>query len=51
MVNYDIIRTLKDEMGYKGWHELSQVELSNRFKNISSRKKLPDWNMEEEKYN
>ncbi len=51
MVNYEIICVLRDEMGCKGWHDLSEVELSNCFKTISSGEKLPDWNIEEEKFN
>jgi hypothetical protein len=51
MVDFDIIRILKNNMGYSSWSELSEVECAICFKNYSSKKALPDWNTEEETYN
>ncbi len=51
MVDYDIIRILKNYMGYLSWSELSEVERAICFNNYSSKKALPDWNTEEETYN
>ena len=52
MVDYDIIRVLRDDMGYSSWADLSKTELDLCFKNYSTTKNrsLPDWNIEEETY-
>ena len=52
MVDYDIIRVLRNNMGYSAWAELTDVECGICFKNYSNRKKaLPDWNIKEESFN
>lgn len=51
MVDYDIIRILKSNMGYSSWAEVSDTERAICFKNYSRNKVLPDWNIEEETYN
>jgi hypothetical protein len=51
MVDFDIIRILKNNMGYSSWSELSEAERAICFKNYSLKKALPDWNNEEETYN
>jgi hypothetical protein len=51
MVNYDIICILKNKMGYNGWSDLSEVERGFCFKNHTTMKELPDWNVQEERYN
>jgi hypothetical protein len=51
MVDYDIIRILKNNMGYSSWAEVSDTERAICFKNYSRNKILPDWNIEEETYN
>ena len=51
MVNFDIICILNIEMGFKCWTDLTELERSFRFKNYTTSKQLPDWNMEEESYN
>jgi hypothetical protein len=52
MVDYDIIRVLRNDMGYSAWDELTEVECGICFKNYSNRKTaLPDWNIEEESFN
>jgi hypothetical protein len=50
MVDYDIVCVLKEEMGLKSWSDLSDLELGFSFKNHTSKKSLPDWNIEEEKF-
>ena len=50
MVDYNIVCVLKEEMGFKSWSDLSDLELGFCFKNHSSKKNLPDWNIEEEKF-
>ncbi len=40
MVDYDIIRVLKNDMGYSSWSELTDVELGICFKNYSNMKKI-----------
>jgi hypothetical protein len=51
MVDYDILRVLKDEFGYKSWSDVSDVERAICFKGYSKGKALPDWNIEEEVFN
>jgi hypothetical protein len=51
MVDYDIIHILKTERGYNGWSDLSQVECGFCFKNHTTMKVLPDWNVQEMRYN
>jgi hypothetical protein len=52
MVNYDIIRVLRDDIGYSSWSDLSETERELCYKNYSTTKnrKLPDWNIEEEPF-
>ena len=49
MVNYDIIRVLKNHVGYKSWDEVSMTEREYCFKNYSPQSG-PMWNTVEEKY-
>jgi len=51
MVDYDILRVLKDEFGYKSWSDVSDVERAICFKGYSKGKALPDWNIQEEVFN
>jgi len=51
IVDYDIIRILKNNMGYSSWAEVSDTERAICFKNYSRNKILPDWNIEDETYN
>ncbi len=50
MVNYDIVHVLKEEMGFRSWSDMSELELGFCFKNHTSRKNLPDWNIKEENF-
>jgi hypothetical protein len=49
MVDYDIVCVLKEEMGFRSWSDMSELELVFCFRNHTSKKNLPDWNIEEEK--
>ncbi len=52
MVDYDIIRVLRNDMGYSAWAELTDVECVICCKKYSNKKTaLPDWNIEEESFN
>jgi hypothetical protein len=50
MVDYDIVHVLKDKMGFKSWSDMSELELGFCFRNHTSKKSLPDWNIKKEKY-
>jgi hypothetical protein len=51
MVDYNIIRVLKDNMGFKSWSDISETEHGYCFKRYSSKTALPDWETtEEERY-
>ena len=50
MVNYDIIRVLKNQVGYKSWDEVSITEREYCFKNYSPKSGLPMWNTVQENY-
>jgi hypothetical protein len=49
MVDYDIVHVLKEEMGFRSWSDMSELKLGFCFRNNTSKKNLPDWNIEEEK--
>ena len=51
MVDYDIIRVLKDDVGYKSWSDVSDAERAICFKGYSKGKALPDWDIQEEVFN
>jgi hypothetical protein len=51
MVDYDIDCVLKEEMGFRSWSNVSELELGFCFRNYTTNKSLPDWNIEEEEYN
>ena len=50
MVDYDIIRVLKNHVGYKSWDEVSSTEREYCFKNYSPQSGLPMWNTFQENY-
>ncbi len=50
MVYYDIIRVLKDHVGYKSWDDVSTTEREYCFKNYSSKPSLPMWKTVQENY-
>jgi hypothetical protein len=52
LVDYDIIRVLKNDMGYSSWSDLSNGDRDICYKGYATKKKnLPDWNIEEETFN
>ena len=51
MVDYDIIRVLKDYVGYTSWSEVPLSERAHCYRGYNSKTSLPDWNIDEEKYN
>ena len=52
MVDYDILRVLKNDMRYSSWSELSDDDRKICYKNYDTKKiNLPDWNIEEESWN
>jgi hypothetical protein len=50
MIDYDIVCVLKEEMGFGSWSDMSELELGFCFRNHTSKKNLPDWNIKEEKF-
>jgi hypothetical protein len=50
MVDYDIIRVLKNHVGYKSWDEVSITEREYCFKNYNPKSGLPMWNTVQENY-
>ncbi len=50
MVDYDIIRVLKNHVGYKSLDDVSTTEREYCFKNYSSKSSLPMWNTVQENY-
>ena len=50
MVDYDIIRVLKNHVGYKSWDDVSNTEREYCFKNYSPKSGLPMWNTVQENY-
>jgi len=52
MVDYDIIRVLKDNMGYKSWEEVGSKHMTKCFRDFNSDnfKKLSLWGVEQERY-
>ncbi len=51
MVDYDIIRILKDYVGYTSWSNVSLSEMGYCYRGYNSKTILPEWHIEEEKYN
>ena len=51
MVDYDIIRILKEYVGYTSWTEVPMTERGYCFRSYNAKTVLPDWDVEEEKYN
>ena len=52
MVDYDILRVLKNDMIYSSWSELSDDDREICYKGYGTKKiNLPDWNIEEESWN
>jgi hypothetical protein len=52
MVDYDIIRVLKDNIGYKSWEEVGRNNMKKCFRDYNSNnfENLSLWGMEQERY-
>jgi hypothetical protein len=50
MVDYDIIRVLKNHVGYKSWDDVPTNERGYCYKNYTSKTSLPMWNTIQENY-
>ncbi len=51
MVDYDIIRILKDYVGYTSWSDVPLSERGYCYRGYNAKTVLPEWHIEEEKYN
>ena len=51
MVDFDIIRILKEYVGYTSWSDVPMSERGMCYRNYNSKSFLPEWDIEEEKYN
>jgi len=51
MVDYDIIRILKEYVGYTAWSEVPMTERGYCFRGYNAKSVLPEWDLEEETYN
>jgi hypothetical protein len=51
MVDYDIIRILKDYVGYTSWSDVPLSERGYCYHGYNAKTVLPEWHIEEEKYN
>jgi hypothetical protein len=50
MVDYDIIRILKNYVGYSSWDDVPYNQKELCFKNYNAKMPLPNWNCDEEQY-
>jgi len=50
MVDYDIIRILKNYVGYSSWDDVPYNQKELCFKNYNAKMPLPNWNCDEERY-
>jgi hypothetical protein len=50
MVDYDIIRVLKEYVGYSSWVEVPSYQRSRCYKNYNKKVTLPEWDINQERY-
>lgn len=50
MVDYDIIRILKNDIGYKDWDDVGRKNMSKCYKEINNTFTQPQWDIEQERY-
>ena len=50
MVDYDIIRVLKNNVGYKSWEEVGMQNIYKCYKDYNKKFILPEWDIEQENY-
>jgi hypothetical protein len=51
MVDYDMIHILKDYVGYTSWSDVPLSERGYCYRGYNAKTILPEWYIEEEKYN
>ncbi len=51
MVDYDILQILKEYVGYTSWSDVPMSERGMCYRTYNSKLFLPEWDIEEEKYN
>ena len=51
MVDYDIIRILKEYVGYTSWSKVPMTKRGYCFHGYNAKSVLPEWDLEEESYN
>jgi hypothetical protein len=50
MVDYDIIRILKDYVGYSSWTDVPAKQRGLCYKNYNQNATLPEWDIDQERY-
>jgi hypothetical protein len=50
LVDYDIIRILRNHMGYKSWSEVQVKERQLCYKGYTAKNDLPPWDVQKERY-
>ena len=50
MVDYDIIRILKNDIGYKDWEDVGKKNMSKCYKDFNNTFTQPQWGIEQERY-
>jgi hypothetical protein len=50
MVDYDIIRILKNYLGYSSWKDVPLKQKELFYKNYTQNVTLPEWNIDQERY-
>jgi hypothetical protein len=50
MVDYDIICTLKDYVGYSSWTDVPSKQRALCYRNYNKNVTLPEWDTEQERY-
>lgn len=50
MVDYDIIRILKNDIGYKDWDDVGKKNMSKCYKDFNNTFTQPQWKIEQERY-
>ena len=50
MVDYDIIRILKDYVGYSSWTDVPSKQRGLCYKNYNQNATLPEWDIDQERY-
>ncbi len=51
MVDYDLIRILKDYVGYTSWSDVPMIERGYCYRGYNAKTSLREWHIDEEKYN